>query len=211
MCSTYVGTAAAVAGVVAVDVAGEVGEGEVLELHAGVVRSFSRAGITLVDVGLGDEDWEGDVVDAYVAPGDVGQWCASWCRAVGCSGVICWQSSTFRCGASKKSKLTTNLLVDILVSALQYSTLTHVTFSTSPCPPTQDLRRAAYKPPATVIRSKWMFETLANLPWLFPREPIDRPVEIVNDSPSSFVKIATYHASDSQSYYQTRTSCALRR
>jgi hypothetical protein len=72
VCSTHVGTAAAIAGVVAVDVAREVGEGEVLELHAGVVRSFSRAGIALINVGLGDEDWEGDVVDAYVAPGDLG-------------------------------------------------------------------------------------------------------------------------------------------
>jgi hypothetical protein len=72
VCSTYVGTAAAIARVVAVDVAGDVGEGEVLELHAGVVRSFSRAGVALVDVGLGNEDREGDVVDAYVAPGDLG-------------------------------------------------------------------------------------------------------------------------------------------
>jgi hypothetical protein len=69
---SYVGTAAAIAGVVAVDVAGDVGEGEVLELYAGVVRSFRSAGIALVDVGLGDEYWEGDVVDAYVAPGDLG-------------------------------------------------------------------------------------------------------------------------------------------
>jgi hypothetical protein len=68
--TTYVGTAAAIAGVVAVDVAGEVGEGEVAQFHAGVVRAFRRAGVALVDVGLGDEDREGDVVDVDVAPGD---------------------------------------------------------------------------------------------------------------------------------------------
>jgi hypothetical protein len=72
VCSTYVGTAAAIAGIVAVDVAGDVGEGEVLQLHAGVVRSLGCAGVALVDVGLSDEDWEGDVVDAHVAPGDLG-------------------------------------------------------------------------------------------------------------------------------------------
>ena len=70
--STYVGTAAAVAGVVAVDVASDVGEGEVLQFHAGVVRSFGCAGVALVDVCLSDEDWEGDVVDTHVAPGGLG-------------------------------------------------------------------------------------------------------------------------------------------
>ena len=68
---TYVGTAATIAGVVAVDVAGDVGEGEVTQFDAGVVRSVNRAGAALVDVGLGDEDWEGDIVDADVAPGDI--------------------------------------------------------------------------------------------------------------------------------------------
>ena len=72
MYSTYVSTAAAVAGVIAVDVAGDVGECEVLQFHAGVVRSFGCAGVALVDVGLGDGDWEGDVVDSHVAPGDLG-------------------------------------------------------------------------------------------------------------------------------------------
>ena len=72
MYSTYVSTAAAVAGVIAVDVAGDVGEGEVLQFHAGVVRSFSCAGVALVDVGLGDEYWECDVVDTHIAPGDLG-------------------------------------------------------------------------------------------------------------------------------------------
>jgi len=66
-----VGTAASIAGVVAVDVAGEVGEGEVPQLHAGVIRSFGCAGVALVDVCLSDEDWEGDVVDAHVTPCNV--------------------------------------------------------------------------------------------------------------------------------------------
>jgi hypothetical protein len=66
--STHVSTAAAVTRVVAVDVASDVGEGEVSQFYAGVIRSVNRAGAALVDVGLGDEDWEGDVVDADVAP-----------------------------------------------------------------------------------------------------------------------------------------------
>jgi hypothetical protein len=75
--ATFVGTAAAVAGVVAVDVAGDVGEGEVLQFHAGVIRSFGRAGVALVDVCLSDEDWEGDVVDSHVAPGGLLVMCFS--------------------------------------------------------------------------------------------------------------------------------------
>jgi len=69
--STYVGTTAAVAGVVTVDIAGDVGEGEVTQFYTGVVRSVNRASAALVDVGLGDEDWEGNVVDADVAPSDI--------------------------------------------------------------------------------------------------------------------------------------------
>lgn len=72
---TYCSAAAAITGVEAVDVASDVGEGEVSQFHAGVVWSVDSAGIALVNVGLGDENGEGDVVDAHVAPSDLGQRC----------------------------------------------------------------------------------------------------------------------------------------
>jgi hypothetical protein len=150
-CSTYVSTAAAIAGVVAVDVAGEVGKGEVLQFHAGVVRSFGGAGVALVDVGLGDEDWEGDVVDAHVAPG---VWVSDGFLGGGLFGSLVIGSPLHSDTVPLRGrKLTAETLVKIL-RFLHDRQLTHVTFSTSPWPPTQDFRRAAYKPPATVIRSK---------------------------------------------------------
>ena len=88
---SYVGAAGAVARVEAVDITGEVAEGEITELDAGVVGSFGAAGVALVDVCLvggqsllsmdisfglkaaylGDEDRECDVVDLDVGPGYV--------------------------------------------------------------------------------------------------------------------------------------------
>jgi len=49
---SYVGAAGAIAGVEAVDITGEVAEGEVAKLDAGVVGSFGTAGGSLVDVCL---------------------------------------------------------------------------------------------------------------------------------------------------------------
>ena len=49
---SYVGAAGAIAGVEAVDITGEVAEGEIAELDAGVVGSFGAAGAALVDVCL---------------------------------------------------------------------------------------------------------------------------------------------------------------
>jgi hypothetical protein len=49
---SYVGAAAAIARIEAVDVAGDVGECEVTELHAGVVWSVGCSCISLVDICL---------------------------------------------------------------------------------------------------------------------------------------------------------------
>lgn len=68
---THVSCARSIAGVMAVDVADEVGEGEVLQDDTRVVRTFGVASGVLVDVLLVDEDGECDVVDVNVGPGDV--------------------------------------------------------------------------------------------------------------------------------------------
>jgi len=86
---SYVCTAGAVARVEAIDVAGEVAEGEVAKLDAGVVWAFGAAGVSLVDVGLvkvshcsrwtfrltvtylGDKDRECDVVDLDIGPRNI--------------------------------------------------------------------------------------------------------------------------------------------
>lgn len=49
------------------------------------------------------------------------------------------------------------------------------TLLTRPWPPTQDLNRAAYRPPAKEMRSKWMLETEAGFAAFLPREPMERP------------------------------------
>lgn len=69
--STHVSRAGSIAGIVAVDVANEVGESEVFQDDAGVVGTFGIACGVLVDVLLVDEDGECDVVDMNVGPGYV--------------------------------------------------------------------------------------------------------------------------------------------
>lgn len=49
---SYIGAAAAIARVKAVDVTGDVGECEIAKLHAGVVRSFGGSCVALIDICL---------------------------------------------------------------------------------------------------------------------------------------------------------------
>lgn len=49
---TYVGATGAIARVEAVNITGEIAEGEIAELDAGVVGSFGATGVSLVDVCL---------------------------------------------------------------------------------------------------------------------------------------------------------------
>ena len=75
-----------------------------------------------------------------------------------------------------------------------------VTLLQRPCPPTQDLKRAAYKPPATLMRSKRMLDTLAKLLWSLPREPIERPGQrrISGMANSWLTNLGTHRVSDIQ-------------
>lgn len=68
---TYIRHAGPVAGIERVDCSREILPGEVLHVDGGIVGSLRAVVVVLVKVGLCDENWKSDVIEADVAPGHI--------------------------------------------------------------------------------------------------------------------------------------------